>query len=97
MCPIVPTLQCGLVRSNFSFAIFYLLGFQLRRNQIVSIGFLVRANQFLLVHHFLGNPPAELGKIFRKTLGGKFQNRDANSRTPEPGTAHGQPIRTSLL
>src|SRR5580704_17986204 len=68
MCPIVPTLQCGLVRSNFSFAIALSPRLHSRRNQIIPVGFVVRANEFLFLYQFVDRLPLELCETFREAL-----------------------------
>jgi len=73
-------LQCGLLRSNFSFAIIlYLLGFQLRRKQIIAVSFVIRANEFFFVHQFSGNLSLELIEIFGKPLA-----EDLKTAMPDP-------------
>jgi hypothetical protein len=72
------------LRSNFSFAIFYLLGFQLRRNQIIAVGFVIRANGLFLLHQFLGNLPLEPAEIFRIPFAENLKAAMANPEIPNP-------------
>src|SRR5450432_941814 len=85
MCPIVPTLQCGLVRSNFSFAIFSLSPRRhLRRNQIIPVGLVIRANEFLLLHQFADNLPIELRETFREALTENLKPAMPSPEIPHP-------------
>jgi hypothetical protein len=60
--------------------ILYLLGFQLRRNQIVTVSFVIRANELFFLYQFPGNLPVELTEIFRKPLA---ENLKAAMSTPK--------------
>src|ERR1700722_18873746 len=85
MCPIVPTLQCGLGRSNFSFAIFSLSPrLHLRRNQIIPVGLVIRANEFLLLHQFIDNLPIKLRETLREALTENFKPAMPTPEIPHP-------------
>src|ERR1700719_3625788 len=97
MGPIVPTLQCGLFRSNFSFAITQLLApssnpcHPERRSLprrtcatslLVLVGLIIRANEFLFLDQLLDNLPIELREIFREALAKNLKPTVPNPEIP---------------
>jgi len=60
-----------LLRSNFSFAIIYLLG--LITPKIITVSLVIGADELLFLNQVGENPPIKLREVFRKPLAEDFK------------------------
>jgi len=77
-------LQCGLFRSNFSFAITQLLAPSFQLKTFIPVGFVIRANEFLFINQSVNHSPIELREIFRVTFAENFKSTMPTPEIPHP-------------